>query len=114
MCRSGSTTRSCWACPGGTSSLRIWSLRSETCASNPSPMNGLDFCKGCGSERQGGAGVLDAIRWFGGRGRILYVHLRDVQGCADNFQECFVDEGNCDVAAVIRTLREVGFRGFIL
>ena len=41
-------------------------------------------------------------------------HLRDVQGCADDFKECFVDEGNSDVAAVVRKLRETGFNGFLI
>jgi mannonate dehydratase len=81
---------------------------------HPSPMHGLDFCNGCWSEMRGGEGVLDAIEWFGSRNRIFYVHLRDVQGCAENFTECFVDEGQSDVAAVVRKLIEVGFNGFIL
>ncbi len=79
-----------------------------------SPMHGLDFCNGCWSEMLGGEGVLDAIEYFGSRGRILYVHLRDVHGCADDFEECFIDEGQSDVKAVVRKLREVGFNGFIL
>lgn len=81
---------------------------------HPSPMHGLDFCNGCWSEMRGGEGVLDAITWFGTRGRLFYVHLRDVQGRADDFKECFVDEGQSDVLAVVRKLREVGFNGFIL
>jgi mannonate dehydratase len=81
---------------------------------HPSPMHGLDFCHGCWSEMRGGEGVLDAIAWFGTRGRLFYIHLRDVQGCADDFQECFIDEGNSDVVAVVQKLREVGFHGFIL
>lgn len=81
---------------------------------HPSPMHGLDFCHGCWSEMRGGQGILDAITYFGARGRIFYVHLRDVQGCADDFKECFVDEGNSDVVAIVRKLREVGFRGFVL
>ncbi|HLJ55181.1 MAG TPA: mannonate dehydratase [Chthonomonadaceae bacterium] len=81
---------------------------------HPSPMHGLDFCHGCWSEMRAGAGVLDAIEWFGSRGRIFYMHLRDVQGGAEDFQECFVDEGNCSVPAAVRKLREVGFNGFIL
>ncbi len=82
--------------------------------SHPSPMHGLDFCHGCWSEMRGGAGVLEAIEWFGARGRLFYIHLRDVQGGADDFQECFIDEGNSNVTAVIRKLREFGFNGFIL
>jgi mannonate dehydratase len=82
--------------------------------SHPSPMHGLDFCHGCWSEMRGGEGVLDAIGWFGRQGRIFYVHLRDVQGSCENFTECFIDEGNGDVFAAVRTLKEVGFHGFII
>ena len=81
---------------------------------HPSPMHGLDFCHGCWSEMRGGEGILDAIEWFGTRGRLFYIHLRDVQGCATDFEECFVEEGNSDIVAVIKKLREVGFQGFIL
>ncbi len=85
----------------------------------PSPNHGLDFCMGCFSEmvyagRSNNEGVLDAIRYFGARGKIFYVHFRDVQGCVPRFQECFPGEGNVDVVAAIKTLREVGFDGFII
>ena len=62
----------------------------------------------------GGQGVLDAIRYFGQRGKIFYVHFRDVQGCVPSFQECFPGEGNVDVVAAVKTLKEVGFDGFII
>ncbi len=78
-----------------------------------SPNHGLDFCMGCWSE-MGPNGVIDAIRFFGPRGKILYVHMRDVQGCVPTFQECFLGEGNQDIVAVFRTLKEVGFDGFII
>lgn len=81
---------------------------------HPSPMHGLDFCHGCWSEMRGGAGIPEAIDWFGPQGRIFYVHMRDVQGSAENFTECFIDEGNSDVVAVLKKLKSVGFRGFIL
>ena len=81
---------------------------------HPSPMHGLDFCNGCWSEMRGGEGVLEALEYFGTRGKLFYIHLRDVQGTAGDFQECFIDEGQTDVVAVIRKLREVGFNGFIL
>ena len=79
-----------------------------------SPMHGLDFCHGCWSEMQGGAGVLDAIRHFGEKGQLFYVHFRDVQGSVNDFTECWLGEGNCDPAETIRTLRQVGFNGFII
>lgn len=78
----------------------------------PSPNHGLDLCLGCFSEM--GLDVLDVIRYFGTRDKIIYIHLRDVQGCVPAFQECFLGEGNFDPVAVVRTLHEVGFTGFIL
>jgi mannonate dehydratase len=78
----------------------------------PSPNHGLDFCMGCFSEM--GPGVIEAIRYFGQRGKIFYFHLRDVQGHVPAFQECFLGEGNVDVIDALRTLKEVGFSGFII
>ena len=77
-------------------------------------MHGLDFCHGCWSEMHGGAGVLDAIRFFGERGKIFYVHFRDVQGPVEDFTECLLGDGNCDPVQTIRALKEVGFRGFLI
>ncbi len=77
-----------------------------------SPNHGIDFCMGCFSEM--GMGVYEAIRYFGERGKIFYVHLRDVQGCVPAFQECFLGEGNLDVVKVVQTLKQVGFTGFII
>jgi mannonate dehydratase len=77
-----------------------------------SPNHGLDFCMGCWSEM--GPDPIAAIRFFGARGKIVYVHFRDVQGCVPKFQECFLGEGNVDVVAAMRALKQVGFSGFII
>ena len=79
-----------------------------------SPMHGLDFCHGCWSEMRGGEGVLDAIRFFGKRDKLLYVHLRDVQGPVEDFTECFLGDGNCSPVETIRVLKEIGFNGFLI
>jgi len=79
-----------------------------------SPFHGLDFCHGCWSEMREGAGVLDALRYFGERKRLFYIHFRDVQGSVENFTECFLGEGNCDPVETIRTLKDVGFHGFLI
>ena len=79
-----------------------------------SPMHGLDFCHGCWSEMREGEGVVDAIRFFGDRRKIFYVHFRDVQGPVEDFTECFLGDGNCDPVQSMRALKRVGFRGFIL
>lgn len=83
---------------------------------NPdSPAWGLDLCLGCCSEMPGGkANVKEMIEFFGPRGRIFYVHFRDVQGEVPNFQECFIGEGNYDPAEVMVLLKKNGFSGFLL
>lgn len=76
---------------------------------------GLDLCLGCCSEMLGGkANVTEMIEHFGPRGRILYVHFRDVQGTVPAFQECFLGEGNWDPAEIMLLLRRNGFDGFLL
>jgi mannonate dehydratase len=80
-----------------------------------SPMHGLDFCHGCWSEMRGGAGVLDAIRYFGERNRLFYIHLRDVVGTAEEkFTEVFLGDGNVDPVQSVKALKEAGFKGFII
>jgi mannonate dehydratase len=63
---------------------------------------------------RGGEGVLDAIRYFGTRGRLFYIHLRDVVGKADNFTEVFLGDGNVNPVETVKTLKEVGFNGFLI
>jgi mannonate dehydratase len=78
----------------------------------PSPNHGIDFCMGCFSEM--GQGPIESLRYFAERGKVFYVHLRDVQGCVPTFQECFLGEGNLNIVEVLRTLKDVGFTGFII
>jgi len=54
------------------------------------------------------------IERFGPLGKILYVHLRDVQGTVPRFQECFLGEGNYNPAAIVLALKRNGFDGFLL
>jgi mannonate dehydratase len=83
--------------------------------SKGSPAWGLDLCLGCCSEMPGGAANVRAmIDFFGPKGRIFYVHFRDVQGSVPRFAECFIGEGNFDAAATMRQLKERGFTGFLL
>ncbi|MCP8940083.1 mannonate dehydratase [Alsobacter sp. SYSU M60028] len=89
--------------------IRAWEI-------NPnSDAWGLDLCLGCCSEMPGGAAnVRRMIEFFGPKGRIFYVHFRDVQGTVPNFQECFIGEGNFDPAEVMFLLQRNGFKGFLL
>jgi mannonate dehydratase len=77
----------------------------------PSPANGVTFC-------QGNFGLMTpdlpaAIRRFGSRGKIHFVHFRDVRGTPDNFHETFHDDGPTDMLACLRAYREIGFTGLL-
>jgi multidrug efflux pump subunit AcrB len=50
----------------------------------------------------------------GERGDIVFIHFRDVVGTVPQFNEAFVDEGNFDTVAAVRTLHDVGFEGAVI
>lgn len=76
---------------------------------------GLLLCIGTFSQMAGGAkNIFEAIDEFGSRGRIIYVHMRDVQGTVPKFHECFLCEGNFDPFEVMYALKHSGFDGFIV
>jgi mannonate dehydratase len=58
--------------------------------------------------------VRRMIEFFGPKGRIFYVHFRDVQGTVPDFIECFIGEGNYDPAEAMLLLSRSGFDGFLL
>ena len=80
-----------------------------------SPNWGLLFCIGTFSQMEGGAkNIYEAIDYFGPRKRLIYAHMRDVQGTVPKFHECFLGEGNFDPFEVIYALKHSGFDGFIV
>jgi mannonate dehydratase len=80
----------------------------------PSPAWALLFCVGCWTEMGGIDAVLRGIRHFGSKNQIAFVHLRDVQGEGDVFNECFIGDGQLDLTRVVRALKDVGFAGFVI
>ncbi len=74
-----------------------------------SPSNAMLFCQGCVSEM--GEDVFDAIRNIGGRGKIAYVHFRDIEGTPKDFREVFIDEGKTDMRKAMEVYKEIGFNG---
>jgi mannonate dehydratase len=78
----------------------------------PSDAHGLKLCLGCLSEM--GEDVVEAVRYFGERDEIVFVHFRDVSGSMPSFHETFVDEGSFDEYDVVRALQDVGFDGVLL
>jgi mannonate dehydratase len=85
--------------------------RAEEIASSPNW--GILFCVGTWSEAGAGAGksVVEMIRGFGSRGRILEVHFRNVSSPLPRFHETFPDDGYVDMYPVMKALREVRFNG---
>ena len=74
---------------------------------------GLTFCIGTWSEGgdKMGKNVFEMIKDFGGRGKIVDVHFRNVSSPLPEFVETFQDEGYLDMYKVMRALREVRFSG---
>lgn len=74
---------------------------------------GLTFCIGTwaeGGDRMG-KNVFEMIADFGGRGKIIDVHFRNVSGPLPRFIETFPDDGYLDMTAVMKALRKVKFSG---
>ena len=78
-----------------------------------SPANALEFCVGTVQEMPRG-NLYDAVRRFARSGRIAYVHLRNVRGKVPNYRESFIDDGDIDMARVVRILHEEGFDGVLV
>ena len=75
----------------------------------PSPMNGIALCQGNFALMTDD--LPGVIRHFGGQQKIFFVHLRDVRGTAEKFEEAFHDDGQTDLAACMRAYRDVGYEG---
>jgi mannonate dehydratase len=75
----------------------------------PSPVNGITLCQG--NFRLMTDDIPAVIRRFGDR--IFFVHLRDVRGTVDRFQETWHDDGPTDLLACLRAYREVGYEGVL-
>jgi mannonate dehydratase len=78
----------------------------------PSDYNGLEFCQGTVAEM--GADVIEAIRYFGSRKKIFYVHFRNIKGTVPKFDEVFIDEGDMDMFKAMRAYKEVGYDGVMI
>jgi mannonate dehydratase len=82
----------------------------------PSPYHGLNLCLGTTAEmlQDPKREIHEVIRYFGERNRIFNIHFRNIRGRRDDFQETFPDEGDMDMVAVMRTLKEVGYQHMVM
>jgi mannonate dehydratase len=79
----------------------------------PSRSNALELCLGTLAEMPG-ENFYEILDEHARRGEIAYIHLRNVRGQVPHYRETFLDEGDIDVARVVRILREGGFDGVII
>jgi mannonate dehydratase len=82
-------------------------------ALSASPSNALEFCIGSLAEMRDGD-VYRTTRHFARQGAIAYVHFRNVRGKVPAYVETFVDDGDVDMAAIVRVLNEEGFDGVLV
>lgn len=79
----------------------------------PSRANALEFCVGSLAEMREGD-VYETTRRFARAGAIAYVHFRNVRGRVPSYVETFVDDGDVDMAEIVRVLHEEGFDGVLV
>ncbi len=58
--------------------------------------------------------ICEVVRDFGERGKIFNIHFRNIRGHRDDFCETYPDDGDLDMLAVARTLKEVGYEWHFL
>ncbi len=81
-----------------------------------SEVHGFNLCVGSTAEglEDPKSQIIPILEWIGERGQIFNVHLRNIKGGWNHFQEVWPDNGDMDFAQVMRTLRDVGYSGMVM
>lgn len=81
-----------------------------------SPAHGFNLCLGTVASglKDPGTEILPIIEWIGERKQIFNIHLRNIKGGWNDFQEVYPDNGDLDFAKIIRALRRVGYDGMVM
>jgi len=76
-----------------------------------SKYHGFNLCLGSTAEglKDPKTEILPIIKWVGERNQIFNIHLRNIRGGWDNFQEVYPDNGDMDFVKVVKALRDVGY-----
>lgn len=80
---------------------------------NSSPANKAELCLGSVQE-MGGGEVYRLVAQCAADDRIGYIHFRNVKGAVPKYHEVFLDEGDIDMARVIRILAGHGYDGVLI
>ena len=81
-----------------------------------SPAFGFNLCLGTVASglKNPKTEILPIIKWVGDRKQIFNVHLRNIKGGWNNFQEVYPDNGDMDYSQIITALRDVGYDGMVM
>jgi mannonate dehydratase len=81
-----------------------------------SEYHGFNLCLGSTAEglRDPRNEIIPIIEWIGARGQIFNIHLRNIKGGWNNFQEVYPDNGEMDFVEVMRTLKDVGYDRMVM
>jgi mannonate dehydratase len=81
-----------------------------------SPAHGFNLCLGTVASglKDPKTEILPIIKWVGDRRQIFNIHLRNIKGGWNNFQEVYPDNGDMDFARIIKVLRDVGYDGMVM
>jgi mannonate dehydratase len=81
-----------------------------------SPNIGVCLCAGTWMEggTHMGKDVFEAARAFAKMDKLWKIHFRNVSAPIPHFVEAFVDNGYTDMRKLMRTLRDVDFRGVVI
>lgn len=79
------------------------------------PYNAFSYCAGVGGESfKNPNDQLPILRYLLERKKVTQVHMRNIIGGQNDFQEVFVDMGDINYFNVMRLLRDTNFDGTIL
>jgi mannonate dehydratase len=81
-----------------------------------SPSHGFNLCLGSTAEglKDPKTEILPIIKWVGERKQIFNIHMRNIKGGWNNFQEVYPDNGDMDFVQVVRALRDVEYDGMVM
>jgi len=81
-----------------------------------SPAHGFNLCLGTVASglKDPKTEILPIIKWVGDRKQIFNIHLRNIKGGWNNFQEVYPDNGDMDFAQIITALKNVGYDGMVM
>lgn len=76
-----------------------------------SKYHGFNLCLGSAAEglKNSKTEILPIIKWVGERNQVFNIHLRNIKGGYDYFEERYPDNGDLDFFEILKVLRDVEY-----